>query len=154
MRASIQAYSALVMAPARYDISRFAVMRRACALLALFALFLQGSSGGHVLLVEHTRCAEHGELVHGQPAHLHVATAHEEAEAKGPTFKKHAPASEEEPHGHCALCADRRDAVAEVDAPQLRLGFARITAPLLTEDPALVLQSRRFRIAPKNSPPA
>ena len=128
------------------------MIRRACALAGLLALMLQGSSGGHLILVEHTRCAEHGDLVHGDGAHHRGAA--EPANAHGPVLESPLGQGSDDAHEHCVLCADRRDALAVVgQASQV----ARVTQ---TPEPfeALFADLRsgpeRFRLAPKNSPPA
>ena len=129
-----------------------AMVRRVCVLMGMLGVFLQGSTGGHMLLVEHTRCAEHGELVHGDASHHHGSG--DPADVNGPALSGIAEGSAEESHEHCALSVDRRDAQHRIaDSPTVacldQAGEAfepRIAAP--TTDP------RRFRIAPKNSPPA
>ena len=133
-------------------LSGSAMIRRVCALGALFALFLQGSSGGHMLLVEHTRCAEHGELVHQGVAHEHAAHAHTDRHTAA--FESASDEGSDGAHEHCALTADRRDAlgtVAEspvltrVDATMEDVAFART---IFTSG------ASRIHVAPKNSPPA
>lgn len=152
MRAPIRSYSALGMAISHHESSGFAASRRTCALVALLALFLQGSTGGHVLLVEHTRCAEHGELVHGEASHRHLTP--DQRSTEGRRFERSVPASSDDAHGHCAPFADRRDALPSVDAPRPFVGLALADEASLAQDAPVVQQSNRFRIAPKNSPPA
>ena len=81
-------------------------------LFSVIALLLQGSEGGHMLLVEHTRCAEHGELVHASETHDHVVD--DAAKALHRTFEAAADLGDEEAHEHCSHAADRRDAAADV----------------------------------------
>lgn len=129
------------------------MIRRCCIVAALLALFLQGSSAGHMLLVEHARCAEHGELIHGDQRHGHGPVARDDAGS--PSIAGHSDPGSDETHGHCALWSDRRQTVAAV--PQAQVGLAPVcdvagwTMPVrqrVHED------SSRFRVAPKNSPPA
>ena len=128
------------------------MIRRSCALMGLLALFLQGSSGGHMLLIEHTRCAEHGELVHGSEAHDHDAFTH--AEADRLAFQSGSKDASAEAHEHCALSVDRRDATPSiVHAKVARCPIA--ASPSAAPDAPFILgAAERFRIAPKNSPPA
>ena len=128
------------------------MIRRICALGALLALFLQGSSGGHMLLVEHARCAEHGELVHEGGAHHHHGAGHPETEA--PAFHGASDADFESAHEHCTLSSDRREAAVVVDGC---LALARIDEPVQSFSLArsvVLSNANRFRVAPKNSPPA
>ncbi|HSN82647.1 MAG TPA: hypothetical protein VLS88_08735 [Polyangiales bacterium] len=106
-----------------------------------------------MLLVQHGRCAEHGELVHGEQSHGHGSLAR--ADVTSHAIEGHADPGSDETHGHCALWSDRRQTAAAV--PQAQVGLAPVCdAPGWT---TLVRQrlhedSRRFRVAPKNSPPA
>jgi hypothetical protein len=128
------------------------MIRRACVLAGLLALFLQGSSGGHMLLVEHTRCTEHGELVHSGDAHQHVAGKHAYADA---TSVHGTPdAGTGETLDHCAVSVDRRDAIGSIGAalPSARVCEGRHSVALA--DTFVATDTSRFRIAPKNSPPA
>lgn len=127
------------------------MIRRSCALMGLLALLLQGSSGGHMLLVEHRQCAEHGELVHGGEAHAHGPHAPSTAGELATLVADEAGA--DEAHDHCLLCADRRAAEAENAASSV-IDIARRdeeVAPRTIHDLA---GPTRHRIAPKNSPPA
>ena len=140
-----------MLLPAR-DLLGSAMIRRACALAGIFALFLQGSSGGHMLLVEHTRCAEHGELVHDGKAHHHEGASH--AHSSLAAFQGASEEASDEAHEHCALTVDRRDALAVI-------AEAQSSAPVVEREPLFTFtrqvvpfETGRFRIAPKNSPPA
>jgi hypothetical protein len=128
------------------------MIRRACALAGLLGLFLQGSSGGHMLLVEHTRCAEHGELVHGGEAHHHVGAAHDESDFRA--FQTGSDGASGEAHQHCALIADRRDALVSIGNAQSAPLAASTVQSLVAEQGLVAAETQRFRIAPKNSPPA
>ena len=135
-----------------YQPSGFLMIRRACVLASLLALFLQGSSGGHMLLVEHTRCPEHGELVHNGDADPQLAGKHAYEDATSVHGTPDAGA--DEAHDHCALSVDRRDAIGSIGAA---LTSARVCEPLRNSalsDAFVASDASRFRIAPKNSPPA
>ena len=134
-------------------VSKFLAIRNTCFHVALLGLLLQGSSAGHMFFVEHGRCAEHGELVHGQPSHAHAKPAHHETSEVA--IQSTPGTSSEEAHDHCLLASDRRDAAA-------RVSHARIGAAPLAHAPDRFArnqlgprdESTRFRVAPKNSPPA
>ena len=127
------------------------MIRRTCLLLAVAGLFLQSSQGGHMLLVEHTRCAEHGDLVHGE-AHEHGVAG--QVSVKGRAFESGPESSVEAAHEHCSHASERRDAVADVSESDL-VELRALTHA--TENTALLALSERiplYRTAPKNSPPA
>jgi len=132
---------------------KFAMIQRSCALVALLALFLQGSSGGHMLLAEHHRCAEHGELVHGGGPQQHAVA--ETARAASVELLGGMPASDsDEAHDHCSAFANRRDArLAGLGtmAPAHRFEESQDTA---VREATVVAGAPRFRVAPKTSPPA
>ena len=138
------------MSPPRIEASRSLVSLRDCVILGLLALFLQGSSGGHMLLVEHAKCAEHGELIHRANGHG-FDTATEPARSLRSTSERESEAS----HDHCLLAAERRDAVKPVADAWVAI-MLTTDAPncLQVVDSALPENAPRFRVAPKNSPPA
>ena len=128
------------------------MIRGACVLAGLLGLFLQGSSAGHMLLVQHTRCAEHGELVHSRDAHQHPAGEHSHADA-GAVHEMPGPGSDEA-HDHCALSVDRRDAIVSICAPVCSTQSFETPHAFGPNEAFGVARATRFRIAPKNSPPA
>ena len=117
----------------------------------MLALFLQGSSGGHMLLVEHARCVEHGELVHNGEAH-HVAA--EQSHAKSPAIHGTPDVGTEEAHDHCSVSADRRDALVSIADAQPSAQVTVAAADIAPLQAFVVAGTARFRVAPKNSPPA
>jgi hypothetical protein len=126
-----------------------AVWRVVSALLALVGLLFQGSTAGHMLLVEHARCAEHGELVHGEASHAAEPAAEEQ-----PSLRGHREAEQQTGHAHCSHAAERRDAVATVASSEHR-AQPRDLEPRVAEGETLVRDgSDRYRLAPKSSPPA
>lgn len=129
-----------------------AALRRAAALSALAALLLQGTSGGHMLLVEHTRCAEHGELVHDALGHRHDAGLHVAADA--PAFESAGDDAPDSAHEHCAPIADRRDAIVAVVSAEVAPSSPMPPPRVLSTETVAVPGESRFRVAPKNSPPA
>lgn len=128
------------------------MIRRVCALAALLALFLQGTSGGHILLVEHTRCADHGELVHDGAAHDHGAARPAETDATA--FQTASDDPSGDAHEHCALTVDRRDALVSIANAQSAPVAAGTVQALVAEHGFVPAETQRFRTAPKNSPPA
>ncbi|KPK16107.1 MAG: hypothetical protein AMJ62_06875 [Myxococcales bacterium SG8_38] len=129
------------------------MIRRCCIVAALLALFLQGSSAGHMLLVQHSRCAEHGELIHGGEGQGHDPVGR--IAAGSAAIGGLADPGSDEAHEHCALWSDRRQAVAAIPQTQVGLapacdaqGCTALVQQRIDED------SSRFRVAPKNSPPA
>ncbi|TFH32908.1 MAG: hypothetical protein E4H00_00225 [Myxococcales bacterium] len=118
----------------------------------MLGLFLQGSTGGHMLLVEHSTCVEHGELVHNSEAHAHASEGHRHADfaAVHPTQS----GDSEQAHEHCALSFDRRDALASVDTSPVYRPRVDLVRDLGLTDAFVAPFAARFRIAPKNSPPA
>ena len=105
-----------------------------------------------MLLVEHTRCAEHGELVHDGEAHHHGGPSHDESGL--PVFRGASEEGSDEAHEHCVLTADRRDALPlSVDAQASPPVAEREQSFTLTH-PFIPFETRRCRVAPKNSPPA
>jgi len=142
----------LAMASSLKQPSGSLMIRRACVLAGLLTLFMQGSSGGHMLLVEHTRCAEHGELVHDGDAHRHVAGEH--AHADSTSVHGTPDASSGEAHDHCALSIDRRDAFVSICTPARSTHALETPHASAPTDAFVVARTARFRIAPKNSPPA
>ena len=129
-----------------------AVIRSSCALLAVIGLFLQGSQGGHMLLVEHTRCAVHGELVHGGEGHHSLEASH--ARAEFPTLERAPGHHDGCSHEHCSHASERRDAVAQ--SPSTLQVTQRSVEPVASSSSAFALDDRThlYRTAPKTSPPA
>jgi len=102
-----------------------------------------------MLLVEHTKCSEHGALVHD--AHGHQVDLDTDA---GRSLRGTSLPKSEASHDHCSCATERRDAVAPiVDA------WATDLLTIDVPDRFKIAQARsentpRFRLAPKNSPPA
>lgn len=103
-----------------------------------------------MLLVEHTKCAEHGELVHDEHAHRADASSCIDS-----SWQSHSTPQTEASHDHCSLATDRRHAA-------LPIVSAWVTSVLELDatnrfdavDVASWSTFPRFRLAPKNSPPA
>lgn len=105
-----------------------------------------------MLLVAHTRCAEHGELVHEEQRHHHDAVA--DSSEDGAAWESGSDEASSAAHQHCALTADRRDAVVSTAESQLCGSLAVVRYEKTFEQPLVRVSVPRFRVAPKNSPPA
>jgi len=105
-----------------------------------------------MLLVEHTRCVEHGELVHDAEAHHHGGPSQRQSGL--PLFRGASEDGAHETHEHCALTADRRDALPLIVGAQASAPVAEVEQSFTLTHPFIPFESRRFRVAPKNSPPA
>lgn len=136
--------------------------RRALALLlaGVYVLSLSGSLL-HQILVDHVRCADHGDLVHAAPgAHDHqsfsvapVATAALAASDRATETHLDGHA-----HEHCAVAAfasmaATTSAIVVVAAPSSPLPppDAPVLSPPAPHTPWT--DRERFRLAPKGSPP-
>ncbi len=136
------------------DPGRPAWMRHCLAVVAWVCLVTQLSGVMHFLLVEHARCAEHGELIHGHVQHAERETdAHPGTVAPSSHLFVPAGRSEEHDHDHCLVASEKREAIATT--PTL------LSGPSAGEDSAvvadvsheLVLVARVYAFAPKTSPP-
>jgi hypothetical protein len=105
-----------------------------------------------MLLVEHTRCAEHGELVHAGDAHGHELGEQTTGKPAGVHGRSEDRAGEA--HEHCALSAERRDALASADAARVSSVPPGDPSERPLRAPLHADESGRFRVAPKTSPPA
>lgn len=104
-----------------------------------------------MLLVEHSRCLEHGELVHGSDRDHHDTAAHRKPDSS--TFNG-AAQQPEDAHKHCTISADRRDAVTSVAGAASSVTDTAVAIGLTPTTTLIVASFNRFRLAPKNSPPA
>jgi hypothetical protein len=78
------------------------LLPRLALLLGLFCAYSQISGALHWVLVQHARCAEHGEWIHaehGEGGHA-VAGDHGHAEPAAPSQSSEARPADDEAHGH------------------------------------------------------
>lgn len=124
-------------------------MNRALAALLGFAFVLANLVGFvHEATTVHVRCAEHGEMVHGETGRIIDAASHATLAADGG-------ATEIRGHEHCALASLIRESRCAPQAPSLVLAPVTITAQATAPDAvAAVRDVSVYRIAPKTSPPA
>lgn len=121
-------------------------------LVATVCLAAQAFALAHLFLVVHTRCAEHGEVIH-EDAHATPRTSQAAPAGDLTTWDDAAPAdSHDGADHHCETFAERRDVRTDrpVD-PSVLVVVAATPTPLLLEAraPARPL----YRLAPKVSPP-
>ena len=103
----------------------------------------------HEATTRHVRCAEHGELIHGN------ATAANTADPARDTVVRELPAAASHDHEHCSLTSAMRESRVVPRAPVI----VPVTVPIGELAVALprVVAARGgglFRTAPKTSPPA
>ncbi len=122
--------------------------------LATFALIGQLASLSHLVLVRHTVCLEHGELIHPDEASARgVATTHL-SESLASALRPAPEATGSHGHEHCAIAAHRRERVVVLAASALALELPA-EGPRLspgTTDAQLTPRAV-YRFAPKSSPP-
>jgi hypothetical protein len=118
-------------------------------------VFLLVQLGGfaHLALVRHATCAEHGELLHTDEVASDQAAAvlaERQAVSRGST-----PLPDGDTHDHCLLAtappacaavADDQPAATSLPPVEVSVGFA--------PEAGSPLERARYRLAPKNSPPA
>jgi hypothetical protein len=126
------------------------LLPRLTLLLGLFAAYSQVSSTLHWVIVQHVRCADHGEWVHvgeGHPAHEAEHATHTSPSVAAADADTHG-------HEHCHLLVDPRT-FAPIPAPKVVL-----SAPGESMGPGLMRpadagrQIALYELAPKTSPPA
>jgi hypothetical protein len=132
---------------------RHTLLRRLTVWVGLLCLSAQFASALHMLLVEHVRCAEHGELVHANgDKHEDHGSVSRDVSSSGPTIgvsSRHA----DHGHDHCLTCSERRKLallppmIPELRAPEDR--FAVLAPGWDAPFPSL----RIYSLAPKTSPP-
>lgn len=127
-------------------------------LIAAICLVAQGLAAGHHVLVEHTRCAEHGEMVHASEHAAHATSGAEHSAARSQALvsdvdaMSSAEGAHVDDHEHCVATSDRRKALLCVPAiveaaPVIAL---RVTVDVVQQAPR---SQARYWIAPKTSPP-
>lgn len=130
------------------------LLRHLTVWVGLLCLFGQFSSALHMVLVEHVRCAEHGELVHvdGDQHADHDGTAHRERSPGGPAISSSSTDSDHG-HDHCLICSERRKlALLPAAVPELRAPEGGDALLALCPD-ASIHTPRIYSYAPKTSPP-
>ena len=123
-------------------------MNRALAALIGFVFVLANLAGFvHEATTIHVRCAEHGELVHGETGAAIAASHAAVAPDTG--------ATESRGHEHCGLASVMRQSRCAPKPPALVLAPVTILAAATAPDTvATIRDASVYRIAPKTSPPA
>ncbi|MFI5308774.1 MAG: hypothetical protein ACHQ53_15560 [Polyangiales bacterium] len=124
------------------------------ATAALLTLSGQASSLGHLLLVRHVVCAEHGELLHGDEVAQGAAGARHTSleDAARAALRQDVTALPEHAHTHCAVVASRKSAIVAAGAARALSAIAGVTPP--SPRGAIPLRARAILLfAPKSSPP-
>jgi hypothetical protein len=110
---------------------------------------------GHLLIVRHTICPEHGEAIHsGSPSETQALRPSHEGATNAPALDGGA-APAEHAHDHCLAQANTRERFALVPVLDVAPGPLLLVAPrpslaAVAVMPALAV----LRLAPKNSPPS
>jgi hypothetical protein len=124
------------------------VNRALAALIGLVFVLANLAGFVHEATAMHVRCAEHGEMVHGETGRMIDAAAHA-------TLAADPGASENRGHDHCGLASLIRQSRCAPNAPVLVPAPVTITAHATAPDRvATVRDVSVYRIAPKTSPPA
>ena len=109
---------------------------------------------GHLLVVRHTICPEHGEAIHSEsPGDAQTLGSSQEGAAADPTLGAGAPTAEHA-HDHCLALANPRERFVPLPAPDVMPGPVLVAATL----PSLAIVGVTpavpvLLLAPKNSPP-
>jgi hypothetical protein len=120
----------------------------ACVAVVCIAMQLLGAA--HGALVEHVRCAEHGELVHADGVESHAAPR-VGSESAGEQVSG---AGESHPHEHCSFFAEQRRPALVGPASTLVAAEALHATRLPVVAPANPGGKAVYELAPKTSPPA
>jgi hypothetical protein len=131
-------------------------MRVATAARLVAALLVVGAgtapvfSSWHEVMVQHVRCAEHGELTHVTAAHTHRA-----APGRGLSVQSEDSPTPSDEHRHCdEACVVRGGGAAAVVRAVAR--YTPPQAPVRAVDRVMARPGRTFLLAsaPKTSPPS
>jgi hypothetical protein len=127
-------------------------MRLLSVSVGLLCLSLQLSTALHMVLVEHVRCAEHGEWVHAADAHDEHADLHHDAASLEPGFVA-ADHPADDSHDHCPTCTERRKSSLQSVALVELVPAGLERSPDRIELRVSHHGARVFPFAPKTSPP-
>jgi hypothetical protein len=123
--------------------------------VAFFVVLSHLASFLHFIVVSHSLCPEHGELVHASAGHETAEVAASASErVRGQVVERSSDVVDNDGHDHCELWSERREhavlrRASSIAPPDLGSGLTLVRdrgARLLSSVPLYVL-------APKNSPP-
>jgi hypothetical protein len=126
--------------------------RWASAALAVALVAAQGASLAHLSLVRHEICPEHGELIHPDAAPHAVAT--QPGDPRRPSafgVEERAAAFGDD---HCTVVGHRRESALPSSSDVIVPGEVAPATVCLELAWAPAASEPRFRVAPKQSPPA
>ncbi len=138
---------------------RSAFVRALVLLVAALCAVVQLAGAAHFLVVRHTVCPEHGELVHEGAGHASAAGRAPLARADRQLATVDATGGSEEDHAHdhCALLSQRVDSLAAARVSYVLTASSpapAIEAPgFAPRELAPVRRSTLLLYAPKSSPP-
>ena len=110
---------------------------------------------GHLLVVRHTICPEHGEAIHSEsPSDAQTLGSSHEGAAADRTFGAGATTAEHT-HDHCLAMANTRERFVPLPTPDVMPGPLLVAATLPSLATASVAPAvALLLLAPKNSPPS
>ena len=125
------------------------------ALVSLLCVLSLFSSTAHMLLVEHVRCAEHGEWVHATDHHddggAEIHSRRAQNTETGHVL--HTRTETEHEHDHCLLCSERSRSVELVSVLNTSPETKGTVQTLTAERTILCHGLAVYAFAPKTSPP-
>ena len=109
---------------------------------------------GHLLIVRHTICPEHGEAIHAASPSAQALRASPEGLVSGPALGGGATPAEHA-DDHCLARANTRERFALLPIPEAITGALLATATLPSRSSVAVAPAVAvLLLAPKNSPPS
>ncbi len=127
------------------------IWQLALALTTILVVISQLTAAGHMTLVRHTLCLEHGDLIHASEL-SHVALP--SAPPPSHSAAEQAPPPDTVGHDHCQGASRLKEHLA-LPASSVRLAFAASESVELLSATRVVALSptSRLDVAPKQSPP-
>lgn len=126
-------------------------MKRLLPMLVALTVVAQVAQAAHFVLVAHSVCAEHGELVHhAHDDDTHAVTQHEDEDAPNALYAAHVEDADQ--HDHCSTVSEQRQRIVpdRIESPQV--AESALPTPVVTEHVAVVVLDC-LDVAPKSSPP-
>jgi hypothetical protein len=129
-------------------------MRRLGRITSYFLLAAQMLSIGHLVLVRHSTCAEHGDVIHGPAGEPHEGRFAESLSSSDGTVAGTVPQAEGG-HDHCLICTTTRERFALT--PPVRTSVDQVGPSVSLVSPSHTGAMAPVAVlvfSPKNSPPA